>query len=73
MPRIEGKLLIENKIQELRLKKNLTQEELADELEVTRATVNALERGNYNPSLELTFRISRFFKVNIESIFKVKE
>ena len=73
MPRIEGKLFIENKIQELRTSKGLTQQELAEALEVTRATVVALERGSYNPSLELAFRISKFFKSGIETIFKAKE
>lgn len=73
MPRIEGKLNIENKIQELRANEGITQQQLADELEVTRATVVALERGSYNPSLELAFRIARYFDVGIEKIFKVKE
>ena len=72
MPRIEGKLLIENIIPELRAKKALTQQELADALDVTRATVIALEKGSYNPSLELAFRLSRFFKEDIETIFKIK-
>lgn len=73
MPRIEGKLNIENKIQDLRAAEGITQQQLADELEVTRATVVALERGSYNPSLELAFRIARYFAVGIEKIFKVKE
>lgn len=73
MPRIENKLLIENKIQELRTRMGLTQQELAEALEVTRATVMALEKGSYNPSLELAFRLSRFFRTGIETIFKAKE
>ena len=73
MPRIEGKLLIENNIQDLRTRMGLTQQELADALEVTRATVLALEKGSYNPSLELAFRISRFFGSEIETIFKAKD
>jgi putative transcriptional regulator len=73
MPRIEGKLFIENKIQELRTSMGLTQQELAEALEITRATIIALEKGSYNPSLELAFRISRFFKTGIETIFKAKE
>lgn len=72
MPRIEGKFLIENKIQELRAARSITQQELADALEVTRATVVALERGSYNPSLELAFRVSRYFEEEIDSIFKIK-
>jgi putative transcriptional regulator len=72
VPRIEGKFLIENKIQELRAQKSITQQELADALEVTRATVVALEKGSYNPSLELAFRVSRFFGEDLESVFKIK-
>lgn len=69
MPRIIGKLTINNSIQELRSKKNLTQQDLADAVDVTRATIIALEKGSYNPSLELAFRIARFFKTTIENIF----
>jgi putative transcriptional regulator len=69
MPRIPGKLIINNSIQELRNKKNLTQQDLADAVDVTRATIIALEKGSYNPSLELAFRIAKFFKTTIENIF----
>ncbi len=72
MPRIEGKLEIRNRIQEMRAAKSLTQQELADELAVTRATVVALEKGNYNPSLELAFRLAVYFKTDIENIFSIK-
>jgi putative transcriptional regulator len=51
---------------------DITQEELADALDVTRATIVALEKGSYNPSLELAFRLSKFFKTDIEVIFFVK-
>ncbi|MEO8402414.1 MAG: helix-turn-helix transcriptional regulator [Gammaproteobacteria bacterium] len=69
MPRIVGKLMIQNSIQELRIKKNLTQQDLAEAVDVTRATIIALEKGSYNPSLELAFRLAKFFKTNIEKIF----
>jgi putative transcriptional regulator len=72
MPRIQGKINISNRIQELRNKKNLTQQDLADAVDVTRATIIALEKGSYNPSLELAFRISFFFKIGIEDIFYEK-
>jgi putative transcriptional regulator len=71
MPRIEGKLNIDNAIQEWRNKKKLTQQDLADAVNVTRATILALEKGSYNPSLELAFRLAKFFKTNIEEIFFV--
>jgi putative transcriptional regulator len=69
MPRIEGKLIIHNRIQELRTEKDLTQQDLAEAVEVTRATIIALEKGSYNPSLELAFRLAKFFKVGIDKLF----
>jgi len=69
MPRIVEKLIINNCIPELRNKLNLTQQDLADAVDVTRATIIALEKGNYNPSLELAFRLAKFFKTGIEEIF----
>lgn len=72
MPRIEGKLQIHNKIQQYRSEKSITQQELADEIGVTRATVVALEKGSYNPSLELAFRLAKFFKTEINELFSVK-
>jgi putative transcriptional regulator len=48
---------------------NLTQEELADEIGVTRQTVIAIESDKYLPSLGLAFKISRLFKVKVEDIF----
>lgn len=69
MPRIEQRLMISNRIQELRNEKDLTQQELAEAVEVTRATILALEKGSYNPSLELAFRIAKYFKIGIEKLF----
>lgn len=69
MPRIENKLTIKNRIQELRNKENLTQIDLADAIGVTRATIIAIEKGSYNPSLELAFRLAKFFETDIETIF----
>ena len=48
---------------------NLTQGDLAKAIGVTRQTIISMEKGKYNPSLELAFKIARYFKVNIESIF----
>lgn len=48
---------------------NLTQEELANALGVTRQTILAIEKGKYDPSLELAFRISRYFGVLVDEIF----
>jgi putative transcriptional regulator len=73
MPRINGKLIIENSIAELRNKLNLTQQDLAEAVDVTRATIIALEKGSYNPSLELAFRLAKFFKINIDKLFFERE
>jgi len=49
--------------------KKLTQEDLANALGVTRQTIIAIENGKYNPSLELAFKISKYFESSIEKIF----
>lgn len=72
MPRIQGNLEINNCIQELRNEISLTQQDLADAVSVTRATILALEKGSYNPSLELAFRLAKFFKLGVEEIFFIK-
>jgi len=48
---------------------DLTQEALAQELKVTRQTILAIEKGKYDPSLELAFKIARFFGVSVEEVF----
>jgi len=54
---------------ELREKRNLTQEALADRVDVTRQTILFLEKGKYNPSLRLAYKISRVLKSKIEEVF----
>lgn len=60
---------MKNRLRELREWKGLTQEELAKVLGVTRQTIIAIEKGKYDPSLRLAFKIAKFFKVKIEDIF----
>ncbi|AHF80885.1 MULTISPECIES: helix-turn-helix transcriptional regulator [Thermococcus] len=60
---------MKNKLRELREARGLTQEELAKILGVTRQTIIAIEKGKYDPSLRLAFKIARFFGVKIEDIF----
>ncbi|MBN2252006.1 MAG: helix-turn-helix transcriptional regulator [Candidatus Altiarchaeota archaeon] len=60
---------MENKIKVYRAIHDLTQQELADKVGVTRQTINAIELGKYSPSIELAFAIAREFKVAIEEIF----
>ena len=58
-----------NRVRELRGGRGWSQGELADELGVSRQTVNAIETGKYDPSLPLAFRIARLFERRIEDIF----
>ena len=58
-----------SRVRELRERKGWSQGELAERLEVSRQTVNAIETGKYDPSLPLAFRIARLFGKPIESIF----
>jgi len=58
-----------NRLRELREAHGLTQGALADRLDVSRQTVNALETGRYDPSLPLAFRLARLFGEPIEAIF----
>ena len=60
---------IENKIKQYRAQHNLTQEELAEKVEVTRQTIIAIEKNKYVPSLKLAFKISRVFNETVENIF----
>jgi putative transcriptional regulator len=60
---------MKNKIKVFRAMHDMTQEDLAQATGVTRQTILAIEKGKYVPSLDLAFKISRYFKVNIEEIF----
>ncbi|USS41412.1 helix-turn-helix transcriptional regulator [Thermococcus aggregans] len=64
---------MKNRLRELREAKGLTQEELARALGVTRQTIIAIEKGKYDPSLRLAFKIAKFFKVKIEDVFIYEE
>jgi putative transcriptional regulator len=60
---------MKNRIKVHRAMHDLTQEDLAKAIGVTRQTILAIEKGKYVPSLDLAFRIARYFEVNIEEIF----
>ena len=60
---------LHNRIAVLRAERGLSRQALADALEINYQTIGYLERGNYNPSLELAFRISEFFRLPVEAIF----
>ena len=60
---------MKNRLKVLRAERDLTQAQLAEALQVSRQTVNAIETGKYDPSLPLAFRIARLFGQRIEDIF----
>ena len=64
---------MKNRLEELRHNRGMTQEELAEALEVSRQTVCSLEKGRYNPSILLAFKIARYFHMSIEDIFIYEE
>jgi putative transcriptional regulator len=61
---------VKNRLKVLRAERDWSQADLAERLEVSRQTVNALETGKYDPSLPLAFKIARLFEQPIESIFQ---
>ena len=64
---------MKNRLEELRGQNGLTQQELADRVEVSRQTIISLENGRYNPSILLAFRLARLFKLQIENLFLYSE
>jgi putative transcriptional regulator len=62
-------VLMENRLRVLRAERNLSQADLAEKLDVSRQTVNAIETGRYDPSLPLAFKIAALFGMKIEEIF----
>jgi len=60
---------MKNMLKQLRLENNLTQEEIANKLGVTRQTIISIETNKYIPSLPLALKIAKFFKKNVEEIF----
>jgi len=62
---------VKNKLRELRAAKTWSQSDLADKLDVSRQTVNAIETEKYDPSLPLAFKVARLFKKPIEEIFEL--
>jgi putative transcriptional regulator len=64
---------LKNNIRVLRAIKEISQEQLATELGVTRVTINAVENDKYNPSLELAFKMALFFEKTIEEIFSYED
>ncbi|WP_445383334.1 helix-turn-helix transcriptional regulator [Robiginitalea sp. IMCC43444] len=64
---------MKNKIRVLRAERQWTQEALADSVGVSRQTINAIEKGKFDPSLPTAFKISRLFDLPIEQLFEYEE
>ena len=65
--------MIKNRINEYRAKFDMKQEELAEKVGVRRETIGNLEKGRYNPSLVLAWKIAKVFNTSIEDVFTVEE
>jgi len=61
---------MKNKIKVLRAEHELTQEQLAEKVDVSRQTINAIEKEKFDPSLPLAFKISKLFNLSIEDVFQ---
>ena len=64
---------MKNRLRVYRTMTNLTQGELAEKLGITRQTVIAIEKERYDPSLDLAFKLAKFFRVTIEELFQYDE
>ena len=60
---------MDNEVRERREAADMSQADLAEAVGVTRQTINSIERGRYDPSLELAFSLARFFEVRVEDLF----
>ncbi|MFA7744603.1 helix-turn-helix transcriptional regulator [Salinicoccus roseus] len=64
---------VTNRIKEIRKEKGISQVKMAEDLQVTRQTINAIEKHKYNPSLELSLKIIKYFNMPIEAVFTLEE
>ena len=70
---MRGRKPVDNRLEELRKERGIKQEDLARELGVSRQTISSLEKGRYNPSILLAFKIARRFGMRIEDVFIYQE
>ncbi len=62
---------IKNEVYKFRSKKGITQEELAEKMQVSRQTIIAIEKGTYTPSVLLAIKLASFFNISVEKIFQI--
>ena len=71
---IGGSMKLKNKLRRFRFENDeMTQQQLADALGVSRQTIFLIEKGNYNPSVLLTLKIAKLFNTTVEEIFQIEE
>jgi putative transcriptional regulator len=70
---LQGGDKVENRLRELREKRELTQEDLAIQVGVSRQTIISLEKGKYNPSIILAYKLAKVFDLSIEEVFIFNE
>lgn len=70
---MEKGVVMKNRLEELRLQRGIRQEELAAALKVSRQTISSLENGRYNPSIQLAFKLARYFEITVEELFIYEE
>jgi len=63
--------IVKNEVYELRSKRGVTQEALAEKMQVSRQTIIAIEKGNYTPSVLLALKLAGFFSIPVEKLFKI--
>lgn len=64
---------MKNRIEEIRKARGIRQDEFAKALGVSRQTISSLENGRYNPSIQLAFKIARYFEMTVEDVFIYEE
>ena len=64
---------MKNRIEEIRKERGIVQEEFARSMGVSRQTISSLENGRYNPSIQLAFKLARYFELMVEDIFIYEE
>jgi len=70
--RWQGSCSMKNDVRQLRIDRDLTQQQLSEALKVSRQTINAIETDRYTPSLPLAIALARFFGISVEEMFHVE-
>lgn len=66
-------MTVRNNIKQIRIERGIKQIKMAEDLEITRQTMTAIENNKYNPSLELALKIIRYFNVPLQEVFMLEE